>query len=92
MRITDAIAAAAMMYPPLESETWPASRAFVEWVVRRLPEGGVGHVRPEWSEADREELTDRFFGSPFGRGHDTQDRELIDSILWFGCDYASAPS
>jgi len=36
-----------MTYPPPESDTWPASRALVERLLRRLPGGGKGYVRPE---------------------------------------------
>ncbi|MGH3442290.1 MAG: DUF6398 domain-containing protein [Nitriliruptorales bacterium] len=87
-RITEAITTAAITYPPFETDTWPACRPLVEWVVRHLPEGGSGYVRPEWSEQDREALAARFFASPFGRDHDDADgRDLLDSILWFGCDY-----
>lgn len=86
-RITQAVEVAAMTYPPLQTDTWPACRPLLEWVVRQLPTGGVGYVRPEWNEADRAGLTERFFASPFARSHATEDRELFESILWFACDY-----
>lgn len=86
-RITEAIELGAVTFPPFETETWPAARPLVEWVVRHLPEGGRGYERPEWTEADRESLTDRFFASEYGSDRDEEDRELFDSFLWFGCDY-----
>jgi hypothetical protein len=87
-RIEDAIATAAITYPPFESDTWPACRPLVEWVVRTLPTGGQGYGRPEWSDADVRALSDDFFASEYGRPHDTHDkRDLFDSILWFGTDY-----
>lgn len=87
-RIVDAIAVAAMTYPPFESDTWPACRPLVEWVTRLLPDGGRGYERPEWSDAEKSGLVERFFGSSDGMPLDDQEnRALLDSILWFGCDY-----
>ena len=77
-----------MTVPPLETDTWPASRAIVEWLTRRLPAGGVGYQRPEWSERDRQQLADRFFASSFGAPLDDLDhRGLLESVIWFGADY-----
>lgn len=87
-RIDAAMEIAAIMWPPLETDSWPACRPLLRWVLRQLPAGGQGYVRPEWSDADRAELADRFFASPFGRDEDDEDgRDLFDSLLWFGCDY-----
>ena len=88
VRITEAIELAAITYPPFESDTWPACRPLVEWLTRKLPGGGKGYVRPEWTEADRRALAERFRASQFGGRHRTRDaRDLLDSILWFGTDY-----
>jgi hypothetical protein len=88
VRITEAIDLGSITHPPFESDTWPACRAILEWIVRRLPDGGVGYERTEWSERDRDELADRFFTSEFGRALDDADhRGLLDSVLWFGTDY-----
>lgn len=86
-RVTQAIEVGAITYPPLETDSWPAARPLVEWVGRQLPEGGSGYERPEWSEQDRAALTRDFFASPFGRDRDDEDRELFETLLWFGCDY-----
>ncbi|CAN5359401.1 hypothetical protein BH20ACT9_BH20ACT9_00660 [soil metagenome] len=86
-RITEAIEFGAITFPPFETDTWPAARPFVEWVVRQLPEGGSGYERPEWSEEDRRRLTEDFFASEFARGYEDDDRELFGSLMWFGCDY-----
>ena len=61
-----AIELAAITFPPLETETWPACRALVEWITRGLPEGGTGYQRPQWDSAALAGLTDRFFASPYG--------------------------
>jgi hypothetical protein len=88
VRITDAIERAAMTVPAFETDTWPVCRPIVEWIVRRLPEGGTGYVRPEWSEGDQQQLADRFFASPYGAPLDDADhRGLLESLIWFGADY-----
>lgn len=87
-RVEQAIGLGAIMFPPFETETWPASRPLTEWLLRLLPDGGTGYVRPEWSEAATKKLAKRFFASPFGRSLDDQDRRgLLDQFLWFGTDY-----
>ena len=86
-RISQAIENAARLFPPLETETWPASRPLTEWLLSLLPQGGTGYIRPEWSKAALRTLTNRFFVSPFGRGLDDQDhRELLGEFLRFGTD------
>ncbi|MGH3356930.1 MAG: DUF6398 domain-containing protein, partial [Nocardioidaceae bacterium] len=88
VRIDDAIAQGATTFPPFESDTWPACRPLVEWVVRTLPGGGTGYQRPEWSDDDVGDLVEDFFDSEFGRPHDSAgERELLGSIIWFGTDY-----
>jgi Domain of unknown function (DUF6398) len=83
-----AIGLAAITFPPLESETWPACRALVEWITRGLPEGGTGYQRPQWDSAAVSQLTDRFFASPDGaRLDDADHRDLLESLLWWGTDY-----
>ena len=88
VRVAEAIEVGAIMFPPVETETWPASRPLTEWLLRLLPEGGTGYVRPEWSEPAKKKLANRFFGAPFGQPLDDADhRDLLDQILWFGTDY-----
>ncbi len=87
-RVAAAIELGAITIPPFETETWPASRPLTEWLLRRLPEGGTGYVRPKWSEAAKKKLANRFFGSEFGQPLDDEDRrDLLDQFLWFGTDY-----
>jgi hypothetical protein len=87
-RVAEAIEVGAIMFPPLESETWPASRPLTEWLVRLLPEGGAGYVRPTWNETRKNKLAKRFFGSEFGKPLDDNDhRDLLDQFLWLGTDY-----
>ncbi len=86
-RITQAVATAAMTYPPFESDSWPLCRPMVEWVIRKLPEGGTGYRFREWSVDDLQAVADRFFASPFGADLDDDNaRELLDYLLWFGVE------
>ncbi len=83
-----AIELAAITFPPLETETWPACRALVEWITRGLPDGGTGYQRPQWDSAALAGLTDRFFASIYGaRLDDSDHRGLLESLLWYGTDY-----
>ena len=88
-RIIDAIETGAITFPPFETDTWPECRPLVEWMIGLLPDGGRGYERPEWPERRRDEpLAERFFASHFGAPLDDRDhRGLLDSIMWFGCDY-----
>ena len=77
-----------MTVPPFETDTWPVCRPIVEWLTRRMPAGGHGYERPEWSERDQQELADRFFASRFGAPLDDVDhRSLLESVIWFGTGY-----
>ena len=87
-RITEAIEAGAITFPPFETESWPACRPLVEWITSLLPAGGEGYQRPEWNAEDTDGLTDRFLASPFAAGVADPDHQLLlDNILWFGTDY-----
>ena len=87
-RLEDAIRTGSMMFPPIETDSWPAARPLVEWVLRMLPEGGSTFPRPEWDDDAVAEVQERFFASRFGAGLDDGDhRELLGSLLWFGTDF-----
>jgi Domain of unknown function (DUF6398) len=87
-RASDAVEVGARMFPPPESESWPACRPLVEWALRLMPDGGTGYEHPEWSEEQTQALADHFFASPFGSPLDDADhRRLLHSILWFGSGY-----
>ncbi|MGB8995565.1 MAG: DUF6398 domain-containing protein [Pseudonocardiaceae bacterium] len=87
-RIRDAVEHGAITFPPFETDSWPACRPLVEWVIGMLPAGGTGYQRPHWDAAALGELTERFLASPFGAGLDDADhRGLLESVLWFGTDY-----
>lgn len=83
-----AITMGAMTFPPIETESWPACRPLIEWVIRGLPAEGSGYQRPQWNSKELNQLADRFFASQWGRPLDDADhRDLLDSLLWYGTDY-----
>lgn len=87
-RIRGAITLGSVAFPPLETDTWPACRPLVEWILGILPAGGTGYQRPFWDDNTLAELTERFLTSPFGAGLDNTDhRGLMKSVLWFGTAY-----
>jgi hypothetical protein len=88
-RIEMAIRGAEITMPPFESDTWPACRPLVDWVVSRLPAGGADYERPEWTEAEREALLDRFVAS--SRGGRRDERSARGAVL-VGRAPASTPS
>jgi hypothetical protein len=89
-RVTEAVDKGAVTFPPLETDTWPGCRPLAEWLVRLLPAGGTGFVRPHWSRAALRKAEARFFGSPFGQALDDKDnRGLLDHLMTFGTDYGT---
>jgi hypothetical protein len=87
-RISNAIEHGAITIPRAESEDWPATRPLLEWIVRQLPEGGTGFVRPEWSKEDREALANRFLASSYGAGLDLpEDRSIVGDLIFYRADY-----
>ncbi|MEW6153588.1 MAG: DUF6398 domain-containing protein [Actinomycetota bacterium] len=86
-RITEAITRGAMTVPRIETETWPAAMALVEWMAGLLPTGGTGYVRPEWSEQDQDDLRDRFLASPMAAALDPDQQDFVQHLLWFGTGY-----
>jgi hypothetical protein len=89
-RIEAAIDRAAMTYPPFETDTWPACRALVEWLIRRLPRGGSGWPGLQWESDSLDDLADRFFRSDAGSQLDDSDRRaMLESLLWFATDYST---
>ncbi|MGQ0630021.1 MAG: DUF6398 domain-containing protein [Sporichthyaceae bacterium] len=87
-RISAAIEHGAMIFPPLESESWPAARPLVEWILAMLPAGGTDYPRTAWTDAQRARLARQVLASPYASGLGTAaHRDMLESILWFGTDY-----
>lgn len=66
------------------SDTWPQSRALIQWLIRQLPEGGAHRPSTDWVVAA--ELCDRFFATdsaaPFT---DPRHRDLLLELFETGC-------
>lgn len=87
VRITQAIATAARTFPRYETDSWPMSRALVEWVVRQLPAGGAGYEFHEWTDEELAPIVERFMASPFVKGVTTVARQHADLLFWFAANY-----
>lgn len=84
-RIGEAAELTAMIYPPIETDTWPSSRALVEWMTGLLPAGGTGYEVPEWSDEDLDHLAERFRASRFAEGTDGTGG-LLAVLMSFGTE------
>jgi len=88
-RIEGALALAEAL-PAYESETWPGFRPLLRWVLRLLPAGGTGYVRTTWTDAQEEELVDRFFTSPYAENLPVPEgfaRTVVRSAATFGVEH-----
>jgi len=86
--LDEAIEVAAITFPPLETDSWPACRPLIEWLTREFPAGGTGYRRPQWDSQERARLAGSFFASRWGSELDDADhRDLLESLLWYGADY-----
>ncbi len=92
-RLLPAIALAAETVPPFESDSWPASRALIEWILRLAPSGGVGYQTQTWTEDERNALAARYFASPYARHLKAGDRSdhafLLDEVIAHGAEHAT---
>lgn len=91
-RLHEAVENGRMLYPPFETDTWPIIRPFTEWMLRLMPEGGVGYVREEFDDDARAALVARFITSSaagaLARTVPGEDvRTIADALVWFGADY-----
>ena len=83
-RVTLQNALAQQLAMPLleESETWPSSRALVQWLIRLMPLGGSNNFVSQRDSEHVAPLLDRFFASPAGeRFGDVHHRELLDLCI-----------
>ncbi len=76
-----------MTWPPYESETWPAIRPLLDWALRRCPNGGSGFDRPELTDTEQAQLVEDFVRDAGRRFDDSEHRDFLDSLMWFGTGY-----
>jgi hypothetical protein len=87
-RIADAVEHGAMTWPPFETDTWPACRPLVEWMLRLMPSGGSAGEPREWTDDETSRLIDAFLSSPDGARHRSRaGREMVDALVWYGTGY-----
>ena len=76
--------------PQPQSDSWPAARPLVEWVLRMLPRGGQVRPTREWSEEELAALREEFFGSPYAEDVDGDDEHgLLEDITWYAAGWGS---
>lgn len=84
-RIEEALAkplTAAFAAIAIDDDAWPSCRPLLEWTLRLMPAGGARHPQETWTRTQREELSERFFASPWGRPlRDASRRHLLDHVL-----------
>lgn len=84
------IASGAELHPSLQSDEWPLGRPLLEWMLRKLPSGGVVPERRQWPATERDQIAEGFFCSSFGAGLDTEiNRHLLDHVFTFGAASAA---
>ena len=85
-KIDEAVQFGRITYPPFETETWPAVRPLVEWLLSLMPAGGEGYEADEVDSDQIEALTGRVMASPHARGlrrgRDSDDADIVETLLW----------
>jgi hypothetical protein len=88
-RIVQAVMHGDALFPPIQNETWPAVRPMLEWILKALPEGGQGYVRPVWTTDQRQELAWEFAFSPPAKATGIPPAETMhigELLVAFGCE------
>lgn len=81
-RLHKALTGPLAMYPVEESDTWPASRALLDWIGRLLPADGVIPEVPQLDSVATLDLLEGFFASQVGMPFDDVDhRQLLDVCI-----------
>lgn len=77
-----------MSYPPLETETWPATKPALEWLLRQLPAGEAELAEPLAPEVI-DHITADFARSPEGRSLSTDALDDASLLFSFGATYGA---
>lgn len=92
-RLEQSIELHAMTWPQWETEEWPAARPLLEWILRRLPEGGTGWGFREWDEDEQQAIVAEFMASPQAAGVGTFEAadvaDIADWLTWYGTGYGN---
>ena len=89
-RLDSAVEHAGRMFPPVETDTWPAMQPLLEWQLRLMPTGGRGFELDEWDDERRDALEQTFLDSPHAAGLDAESASMHVSLLIdFACNYGT---
>jgi hypothetical protein len=90
-RISTAVARGRSIYPPSETDTWPASRPLAEWMLRLMPPGGTGYDDSTVEDAHIDALVDRLARDPGYEGFDARsgsdDRDIAAMLMRLTADH-----
>ena len=89
-RISAAIARGELTEGIEPTESWPAARSVIEWMISLLPEGGTAYDTEPISDADAAAVIDDFVQSSFATGLELPDetlRAVVQPLIWFAHDY-----
>jgi hypothetical protein len=81
-RLRNALSGPLALYPLEDSDTWPASRALLEWIGRLLPVGGAIRDVSQPDSPETRDLHEGFFASLAGMPFDdVEHRQLLDLCI-----------
>lgn len=88
-RLREAFEMSTHMFPPIETESWPGTRPLLEWMLRKLPDGGTGYEIRMWEPEDIEELVTDFRSSPFAAELAEEEIGHAHLLFEFQCNYGN---
>jgi hypothetical protein len=88
-RLSEAFEMSTHMFPPIETESWPGTRPLLEWMLRKLPEGGTGYEIRTWEPEEIEELVADFRASPFAESLTEEEIGHAHLLFEFQCNYGN---
>ena len=88
-RLREALEMSTHMFPPIETESWPGTRRLLEWMLRKLPEGGTGYEIRTWEPEEIEELVADFRASPFAESLTKEEVDHAHVLFEFQCSYGN---
>ncbi|WP_166968971.1 hypothetical protein [Brevibacterium atlanticum] len=88
-RLSEALEMSTHMFPPIETESWPGTRPLLEWLLRKLPDGGTGYEIRMWEPEEIEELVTDFRASPFAEGLTEEEISHAHLLFEFQANYGN---
>lgn len=85
-RVEQAMRFADMLAPFFETDSWPASRPLLRWVLSLMPEGGDVPEPRRWDDEEIATISSEFLQSDFAAALDRRDADLVEDILIYGTE------